>query len=670
MQPDLRFMPGGEDSGFTPGNVTSFQDVNPTAIVRELLQNSLDAVRCTGRKTAHVRFELTGEHSLENIPGIDSYRRALKQAVKSHRERHNGQLPDQAQSIVSVITGCLKDKKCKTLYVLDDGVGLNPKRMRALLGDGISDKDSKSTGAVGNGHLTALPASDLRYVLYGGLYEKAKMICAGHAILASHEDDDSKKCMGKDGYFVSKLRPDDFHNKYIFPKDDGIPEYIRGRLNWIYSNWETRTGTVVAIPAFNNFRNGKKKSLWQTVSQAAACNFFPAFADNELEIEVSENGKNNTLNHRNIMDILESVKDEQRTRTKFLSGSRAYSAFETIKTGDSISVDTGSGNVSMKVLQSEGVSHTGKGQTRIDLCRNNMWITSQLPGLDGNKHFNNLQTFHCVILLKAEDGDIHRLVRNAEGSLHNELKARKWLLLKDQKKLKAAIGKIYEKLQEVIPQYEAEKHRIHGFLNVDGHGSFTGGQRRRAGEVQQFSKILRHRSKTEAGLENAGGENEEVDDKNSGNGSDNTQAHKGDEEGNFHKRGAPLSFEATSSLIGTRSCIIEIIPLESAASAEVSFWVDENIDETCDDRSERQFVKMSKVRVDGWPVRDTHISRDRKDNPLGIRLGKLEQGKSLVLEFNFKLPKGNELSDNIPVVLKTQLIKSTWSTQKKQGDKR
>ena len=45
-------------------------------------------------------------------------------------------------------------------------------RTNALLSDGLTNKvgqDARSAGSYGLGHYTAFPASDLQYVLYGGV---------------------------------------------------------------------------------------------------------------------------------------------------------------------------------------------------------------------------------------------------------------------------------------------------------------------------------------------------------------------------------------------------------------------------------------------------------------------------------------------------------------------
>ena len=52
-------------------------------------------------------------------------------------------LPDQAKGVVDAISSCLKKEKCQVLFVLDNGIGLDRKRMTALLSDGFSVKKMK-----------------------------------------------------------------------------------------------------------------------------------------------------------------------------------------------------------------------------------------------------------------------------------------------------------------------------------------------------------------------------------------------------------------------------------------------------------------------------------------------------------------------------------------------
>ena len=246
---DLQFGPG-ELAGFTSAGMAGFHDLNPAAVIRELLQNSLDAAREAGRELAIVRFEIV-RHDTDEIPGIEAYRSAFERADSSQRGLSGGDLPDQAAGVVDVIRGCLNSSECETLFVMDNGIGLDKNRMRSLLADGHSHKGVEGTGAVGNGHLAVIPASDLRYVLYGGRTAEGEMIAAGHAVLASHEDRGKSK--GKDGYFVKNLREDDFFERFVFPQNREISDYIRDKLKWVESSLGTWSGQCCCHTGFQSF---------------------------------------------------------------------------------------------------------------------------------------------------------------------------------------------------------------------------------------------------------------------------------------------------------------------------------------------------------------------------------------------------------------------------------
>ncbi len=171
---DLRFAPGSL-TGFTPRGIAGFGDLRPAAVVRELIQNSLDATAEAGETSAIVRFRLTQVRT-DDIPGIRSYKKAFFEAVQSNKRSNNGTLPSQAARVVQVIREALDRDKQDVLSVLDNGIGLNEARLTALLSDGMSVKSDAATGTFGNGHSVVIPASDFRYVLYGGVTNSYKKL--------------------------------------------------------------------------------------------------------------------------------------------------------------------------------------------------------------------------------------------------------------------------------------------------------------------------------------------------------------------------------------------------------------------------------------------------------------------------------------------------------------
>lgn len=156
---------------------------NPAIIVRELIQNSMDASIEAGRSSCIVDFVLE-EVSLQELPGIESYRAALANAKIAHKDNL-----EAAEATIERFENCLKKHSVPVLNVLDNGIGLDSSRMHSLLGDGTSDKTGASAnrgGSFGVGHYTTFPASDLRYILYGGVTKNGATCMSGHAVLASH----------------------------------------------------------------------------------------------------------------------------------------------------------------------------------------------------------------------------------------------------------------------------------------------------------------------------------------------------------------------------------------------------------------------------------------------------------------------------------------------------
>ena len=181
--PDLQFGYSTDRAGFTPAGIAAFSDLRPAAVVRELIQNSLDAALIEAREPcAHVRFERRA-CTLEEIPGINSYRTAFLRAVEEKTPSGS------ARTVVERIRRALREESHDLLWVLDNGVGLDGTRMSALLSDGVSAKGGNASGTFGNGHSVVLPASNLRYVMYGGLMANGESYGAGQAVLASHRDE-------------------------------------------------------------------------------------------------------------------------------------------------------------------------------------------------------------------------------------------------------------------------------------------------------------------------------------------------------------------------------------------------------------------------------------------------------------------------------------------------
>ncbi len=640
-EPDLHFSPGGTLEGFTSAGVQAFNELNPDAIVRELIQNSLDAVREDGREEAMMRFELS-EIALAEVPAIETYRERFDRAVASQRQRLGGELPAQAAMVADAIRDELEKDTVQVLSVLDNGLGLDEQRMLGLLADGLSVKTSAGAGAVGNGHLTAIPASNLRYVLYGGLRAGGRQIATGHAVLASFADEQGRR-MGKDGYYALSVSPS-METPYDFVPAGAMAPLIKTRLDWIAANFDSGTGAAVIIPGFNGFR--EPGELWALISKAAACSFFAAIADGHLQIAYQDGSGEQRLDQSTIAGVFAGELAGERRARHFLSGGRAAQAYQTATRGRPYSVDVGCGRVEVRLLDSED------GRSRIDLCRNGMWISDRLPRLNISK-FTDRKPFHALIKVTARDGDIHSLIRKSEGPLHNHIEAKKWLQPHEKRRLENAFKKIADFLLDTLERFAQETFAVDDFLNIHIEDSGAVGGLR-AGNIGKFEEEpARPPRSPKGGSRSKGGAEGD------GNGAGDGGGGGGDSNPNaFRRSGNAVPFGAVPVPTGLRACLVELHPqaaLNADTEAEIRFILDENIDTSCDRSSEEQFVSLKAVALNGMAVADEQLIKGDA-GVLGVRLGRFAPDEPHRLSFEYELPAGFAVPAGERVFLRAEIV--------------
>ena len=634
--PSLRFGPGGI-SGWTPVGVSGFRGLKPTTAVRELIQNGLDASEAIGNVPARLRFQVA-ECPTNEVPAIEAYREAFEDARETQRKLSGGSLPDNAKAITDDIEQCLKKETCEILYVLDNGIGLDKERMGAVLGDGLSFKEQGATGSFGNGHVVIFPASDLRYVLYGGLSDN-NMICSGHTILASRQNRKGGDSLDNDGYFVKKLNTGDSFDRYVFPQNEEIPSLVQDRLVWIKENWET--GSVVAVMGFNHFRESDT-DIKEQVFRAAACNFFEAIYDNHLIIEVEKDGKTVRLDKDNLHGVLESYRDQKRSKDSFLSGNRAYEAMLTLEQGRRVAVETDMGD--MEIFLRCPIE---SGMTRVDLCRNGMWITDHLPKFQNQ--FGALKAFHCVLPLR-KNAVVNRLVRKAEGPLHKDLKLLQMSDPKDRKRLSNVLDAVRKKLYEEVPELSNDTFRPDDIFTVQMGGIVQGGKR---SSMKGTPTKVGHRRPRLS--EDTGGEGGSYRGRETGKGSGGNGR-----SGTFKRAGNRMQFQALAVPINNRSCRVSIVPGAKASESEIRFALDESIDDS-DSFSRESFVYLNAdtLRLNGHPVPPESLQKDKDGNVLGIMLGSTDtkEGQNNIIDMDYTIPEHFSVKDDQQVVLTIEMIR-------------
>lgn len=625
--------------------------MKPTAAIRELIQNSLDAAVDAGEEIARMRFHVASGCRTDDIPGIKAYRKAFKSATQDTFDS----LPpsDNSRAITEEIRACLKLSTCEILYVLDNGIGLDRDRMEGLLSDGISIKDTDATGSYGNGHIVAFPASNLRYVLYGGLAD-GKRIASGHAILASRRSDKKgEPALGKDGYFVKALHEENLlKDRYTFPENGDVPTTIHKQLDWIEKNW--RHGSVVMIPGFNQFReNSADFSLTESVFRASVCNFFEAIHRGKLIISVEDSGIENCLDKTTLFEVLEKYKEEKRSTDSFLSGSRAYEAYLALRGGQSVEVETNIGIVEVIVRHPVDSAHT-----RLDLCRNGMWVTGDIPGLRAHQ-FGKVKPFHAILPLR-RNKDFNRLVRKSENPLHNECHTNQ-LHGKEKKQLISVFNAIREHLRKMVPELEAEAFRPNDIFILPQGGSFSGGAR--PSKFGAATSVRRTKSSDTAGRGTGGGAGEGMG---TGTGSGSSRKKSGE----FKRSGSRIPARALVIPTGPRSCAIEVVPESKAKIGELRFALDENLDVTSDGVSQESYISIDEdsFLVNKEKVSKTSLIRDEYGQVKGVMLGEIDVKERYSIEMDYSVPKDLSIKDDQKLVLVVELMSRQPQKQSKDNE--
>ena len=640
--PDLQFGHSTDRAGFTPAGIAAFSDLRPAAVVRELIQNSLDAALIDAReRCAHVRFERSA-CTLDEIPGIKSYRAAFRRAI-------NESTPSgSARVVVERIERTLREESHDLLWVTDNGVGLDGKRMSALLSDGVSAKSGNASGTFGNGHSVVVPASNLRYVMYGGLTANGQSYGAGQAVLASHRDDGDWQSRSGRGVYLESFEPSSADVPFTLAQGDAIPPMVASAIERIRA--EHGHGAAVIIPAFNNFEH--KQSLRDAVFKAAAFNFFQAIHEERLVVEVEDSDGSGVLDAVTLREVLAPYRDELRSgRTgAFLSGRKANEAYETFVDGESHEIGTAQGNVAVRLLRRES------GRRSVGLCRNGMWITEELPMFQNA--FADRQPFQALILLSSDGEDaFFELIQEAETPLHDKL-ALKQMDPDRRMALREALRQIRDGIAELVPVstedvYTPQDILAFQFEDVEGQGrggrqpSFWG----RVGTTRRSAMVRRKVGKRDPGGPGQGG----------GGGGRKRPDERIVVEPIFRIASVPTHE-------GRRTVHLECA--EDFEDAELRMFVDENVDATCDrqTRTQATAVLLSNVTVDGRLLAEKELVRNG-EGAVGAKLGSLAANARILVETDYAIPAGAmRLLPGQDPALRIEVVSSRQISSRDGGD--
>lgn len=668
--PDLHFGPDVSATGFTPAGISGFSELRSAAVIRELIQNSLDAALIeANEKRAHIRFRKF-TCNLSKIPGIESYKEAFRLAKESQTLSGSQRMPTQAKLVVDRIGGALCKKSHSVLAVTDNGVGLNERRMAALLSDGVSEKSGNAAGTFGNGHSVAIPASDLRYILYGGATKEGNILGGGHAVLASHRIAGEKHGRSAHGLFITSFNARHDGVPFTFACNSHVPELIAREIADIRKRHYH--GTAVIIPAFNDFED--RRTLWDKVARAAACNFFQAISNGHLVVEVDdpdEGGRTKrpdvgirVLNSATLVEVLKKFKDELRSDA-FLAGRKANEAYMVLTQGATHDVPTSHGEVSLKLLLRESGKHS------VGLCRNGMWITDDMPRF--RNFFNDRRPFQALILLDpGRKNSFYDLVQEAETPLHNRLAPRQ-MMKERQRELLKALEEIRDWIRIRVPEAKSESYSPDDVLAFQFNGAEAQGPGGRQtsfwGKPETTRKPVERPIQVEGTAD--GGGSSDINGGKGGNGDKGSGAGP-DRPKNGKKLSVAIPFFRVASVpAGPRKRRIYVECERECNNAELRVFVDENVDATCDRQASTHSVGvlLSDVSIDGKPASlGSLVNGDQ--GTLGVKLGKLDAGSAFVLETEYEVPDSvMTILPGVPPTLRVEIRARTSSAKSEKSGK-
>jgi hypothetical protein len=405
---------GGEVDGFNNASIDTFNGTKLFSVVRETIQNSMDA-RLDKNKPVRVSFMLSEiEKSKaiginELVPFLESARiTASSQQSETHSSvRFFDHAVKEINAARKIPVFTISD--FNTCGLEGDYDDTDPKfkgdKWYALIkGSGLSQKSTAGAlGSFGHGSKAPFAASSLRTVFYySQIIKKGKPEARfqGKSILQSMRFNNVTMTQGT-GYFSNSDKCDPI-------LDTKIPAWIKTLRDGAGKG----TGTTIVVP-FPDL-GPAAETFWQEMQISIIHNFYLAIKNNNLEVDF--NGEE-SLNTKNLVSQFKKlIKDlETKMPEDFEENMAALECAKTIefhgedKTGVLISKPFG--RVSWYMRTGDPVAWRGVGIAR----QNGMLITEEPQSL---MKFPGTKPFDLFLCVEGESGS--KILRSIEDPSHTK----------------------------------------------------------------------------------------------------------------------------------------------------------------------------------------------------------------------------------------------------------
>jgi hypothetical protein len=460
---------GGEVDGFNNASIDTFNGTKLFSVVRETIQNSMDA-RLDKEKPVRVSFTLSKIEKNRAV-GINELVPFLKAAGETARSQ-------QSETHTSVkffdhAIAAVNNAKTIPVFSISDfnTCGLEgdydhtvepfkgDKWYALIKGSGLSQKSTDGAlGSFGHGSKAPFAASSLRTVFYYSqisIKGRLEGRFQGKSILQSMRLKNATMSQGT-GYFSNSDKCDPI-------LDSNIPDWIKSLRD--SSGDGTGTTIVVPFPDLGTVAD----NFWQEMQISIIHNFYLAIKNGNLEIDL--NGVE-TLNSKNLVpqfkDLIKSLVDKMpegfEDKMALLECAKTIEFFTPEKIG--ILKSKPFGRVSWYMRTGDDVSWRGVGIAR----QNGMLITEDPPGLS---RFPGTKPFDLFICVEGEPGS--RILRSIEDPSHTKFEFERIPDFDERHEAEIAYKAFLREVRQLILEHAAMDASEEEFID-DLNEFFSGGE--------------------------------------------------------------------------------------------------------------------------------------------------------------------------------------------------
>ena len=447
MEWDFPSNGGGETDGFNNSSIDTFIGRRVFSLVRETIQNSMDA-RQLDSSPVRISFTLSSIKNsnakgvLELLPFLAL---AKKTSLNQHEEGHPGTaFFDRAIKLVesekSIPFFGIHDFNTTGLTgPTEQGAGKPGAWLALVKGSGLSIKRAPGAlGSFGHGSKAPFAVSQLRSVFYlseivsSGMAEQRFQ---GKSILQSMQTDSGEMTQGT-GYFG--------HKKMCMPVlNSEIPEWATG----IRKSAGTGTGTSLFVPFPELGTNDV--AFWRDIQISVLSNFYYAILKGNLEVTFNETSVIDSGSLRESLDricseLSGSTDDESQDLTDELRSAVTIQYPSLGKSGTLFSTPFGEVDWFMRV--GESIDWRAVGVAR----QNGMLISRRAKNLE---KFAGTKPFDIFICVVGKSGS--QILRAAENPAHTEFEFDRITDPKDRRSKFRAYTEFTKEMRELIRTHAA-----------------------------------------------------------------------------------------------------------------------------------------------------------------------------------------------------------------------